>query len=367
MSISNGRYPKVRLVEQPSRKARELEEQLLNKDRLLEEAEVELDELMNCDSEQIQLLEDERRLLFQQKTAAEIRAERLQRRINELEGELHTLKSSKPIDRGVDRTMVSPTNAVDIKEAPSDDQSILPAFPPNDCGSSSLNNEGPKRDQQNPTAPVRNDASLVMQGLGLNIEGAYAVDAVPISVQSTSDLMTYPEDALKSKNAQKWFPAAFEYLNRNLGEGYANLFKKWVEFECSRGWASSTRGLARQNRPEELSKWILNCRYDRRGNEPELKTDDALIRFRECFVRWWKQLQQAPDAGELASNLEGWRNLDRSGKNGWLSVLACLKWWGTALGDQTDREGAKGHEWRTIVTDASLVLTNLIDAAQENV
>ncbi|KAJ3887126.1 hypothetical protein GG344DRAFT_27429, partial [Lentinula edodes] len=149
------------------------------------------------------------------------------------------------------------------------------------------------------------------------------------------------------------------------GEGYANLFKKWVEFKCSRGWASSTRGLARQNRPEELNKWILNCRYDRRGNKPELKTDDALIWFCECFVRWWKQLQQAPDPGELASNLEGWQNLDRSGKNGWLSVLACLKWWGTALGDQTDREGAKGHKWRTIVTDASLVLTNLIGAAQE--
>ncbi|KAJ3866966.1 hypothetical protein EV359DRAFT_35467 [Lentinula novae-zelandiae] len=169
----------------------------------------------------------------------------------------------------------------------------------------------------------------------------------------------YPEDASQSKNAEKWFPAAFEYLNQHLGQEYGDLFNKWVEFERSRGWASSNKGLAHQSWPEELNKWIINCRYDRHGNEPDLKTDNSLVQFHEHFMCWWKQLRTpSPGAPSRESETE-WASLDRSGKNGWLRILACLKWWGMALGDQQDREGAKGHGWRKIVKDASLVLTSL--------
>ncbi|KAJ3873852.1 hypothetical protein F5051DRAFT_336945, partial [Lentinula edodes] len=166
--------------------------------------------------------------------------------------------------------------------------------------------------------------------------------------------------------ARKWFPAAFEYLNQDLGEEYCNLFKEWVEFECSRGWASSTKGLAPHGRPKELSKWILNCRYDRHGNEPELKTDDALVQFSECFMAWWKHLR-SPGTGESIGELhKEWGSLDRNGKNGWLSLLACLKWWGMALGGQNDREGTKGQQWRSMVKDASFVLASLTTIRKEN-
>ncbi|KAJ3806107.1 hypothetical protein EV368DRAFT_48838 [Lentinula lateritia] len=182
---------------------------------------------------------------------------------------------------------------------------------------------------------------------------------------SSFKLPSYPQDALQSENAQKWFPSAFKYLNQDLGDDYNDLFKNWVKFERLKDWVSSTKGLARHNRPKELSKWILNCRYDRPGNEPQLKKEH-LVQFRKSFSCWWRDLrssgwQQKSATEDPCGKLEKEReSLDRSGKNGWLSVLACLKWWGTALGDNDDRNGPLGEEWHSMVKDVSFVLNNLI-------
>ncbi|GAW04090.1 hypothetical protein LENED_005856 [Lentinula edodes] len=301
---SDERYPKVRLITQPSRDARELQKQLLDKDCLLKEAEDELDELMNCDSEQLQLLEDERKQLFQQKTAAEIKAERLQRRVNELEARLRRLEllNGKLNDARV--------------------QSVV--------------------------------------GLSASADTADNKGAPETGKQRLS----YPEDALQSKNAQKWFPSAFEYVNQDLGEGYYILFQQWIKFECLRDWMTSTKGLARSNRPKELSKWILNCRYDRSGNEPLLEKDN-LAQFGESFSCWWSGLrppslhQMSADQSAAQNFEKEWESLDRSGKNGWLSVLVCLKWWGMALGEE-DRKGQPGEKWRNMVDDVTVVLSSLV-------
>ncbi|KAJ4498480.1 hypothetical protein C8R41DRAFT_864675 [Lentinula lateritia] len=262
---SDERYPKVRLITQPSRDARELQKQLLDKDCLLKEAEDELDELMNCDSEQLQLLEDEQKQLFQQKTAAEIKAERLQRCVNELEARL--------------------------------------------CRLELLNG--------------KLDDARVQSVVGLS-------------------------------NAQKWFPSAFEYLNQDLGEGYYILFQQWIKFKCLRDWVTSTKGLARSNRPKELSKWILNCRYDRSGNEPLLEKDNLAYGLRPPSLH-----QMSADESAAQNFEKEWDSLNRSGKNGWLSMLVCLKWWGMALGEE-DRKGQPGEEWRNMVDDVTVVLSSLV-------
>ncbi|KAJ3744501.1 hypothetical protein DFH05DRAFT_1399238 [Lentinula detonsa] len=178
-------------------------------------------------------------------------------------------------------------------------------------------------------------------------------------------LPLYPTDALHSENAQKWFPTAFEYLNQDLGEDYITLLVNWVNFERSRGWVSSVKGLACNMRPKALSKWILNCRYDRTGNEPDFADEDVLRHFCKSFMFWWNTLQNSCQLVEGLTTGKKWESLDRSGKNGWLSVLACLKWWGMALGEQDDREGPKGCEWRAVVKDASLVLNSLIASTRE--
>ncbi|KAJ3852050.1 hypothetical protein EV368DRAFT_82901 [Lentinula lateritia] len=317
MSVSHGRQPKVRRIEQPSRKTRELEELLLHKNCLLKEAEDELDELVNCDTEQVQFLEDESKLLFQQKTAAEIRAERLQHRVNELDIRTLTLLI----------TLTTNCNSADNKDDPVSKpqriKSILASTASScDCGALldglkiTSDNKGCSREQQDSAVLLRKDASTTTQSLVPNAEDSYTAEADSNSIPFKIELMMYPEDASQSKNAEKWFPAVFEYLNQHLGEEYGDLFNKWVEFECSRGWASSNKGLACQSRPEELNKWIINCRYNRHGNEPDLKTDDSLVQFREHFMCWWKQLR-TPSPGAPSRELETeWASLDRSGKNG---------------------------------------------------
>ncbi|KAJ3898162.1 hypothetical protein F5879DRAFT_995083 [Lentinula edodes] len=241
---SNERYMKVRLIAQPSREARELQRQLLDKDRLLKELDDELDELMNCDSDQLQILEDERKQLFQQKTVAEIKSERLQRRVDELEAELHRLKPQKLDSTGPNRASGLSANANPAGNTESHEDPI-------NLLAQSTHERG-KRDQQ----------MLIVPKTAVDHYVAGDTKLIPYKAK----LPSYPQDALQSENAQKWFPSAFEYLNQDLGDDYNDLFKNWVKFERLKDWVSSTKGLARHNRPKELSKWILNCRYDR----PEL-------------------------------------------------------------------------------------------------
>ncbi|KAJ4001078.1 hypothetical protein F5050DRAFT_1708473 [Lentinula boryana] len=336
-------YSKVRLVAQPSREARQLKELLLQKDQMLEDAETELDDLM-------EFLESERKEILLQQTIAEIKAERLQRRVNALEVELHKLQLMNT-KSSIDRTSTDAVAQVGyVSEASHTEHEQLSDRGLSFCQETKIENHKTHK------AP----GALSKEGSGVIINiSAPKIEEIP------QKLPLYPTDALHSENAQKWFPATFKYLNQDLGEDYITLLVNWVNFERSRGWVSSVKGLACNMRPKVLSKWILNCRYDRTGNEPDFADEDDLRHFCKSFMFWWNTLQNSCRLVEGLTAGKKWESLDRSGKNGWLSVLACLKWWGMALGEQDDREGSKGCEWRTVVKDASLVLNSLIASTRE--
>lgn len=172
----------------------------------------------------------------------------------------------------------------------------------------------------------------------------------------SSQKLEYPEDALRSKNATQWFPAAFQYLNQDLGQDYAALIESWVTLERCKNWAYSAKGIAAKNRPKELSYWITNYRYNRPGNDPRLQEDD-LVRFGKSFLVWWNSLQpQRNLPGEHDVGKE-WGSLNMSGRNSWLSIIVCLKWWGMKLGD--DRMSSSGDKWRLAVQDVLLTLNDL--------
>ncbi|GAW04662.1 hypothetical protein LENED_006467 [Lentinula edodes] len=344
-SSSNERRLKVRLVAQPSREARELDSLLLLKDRALEDMNDELDELMNCDSERVKFLEEERKQVFQEKTVAEIKAERLQRRVVELETELYNLKLRN-----------AQVVSIECPTEPSDENhEAKPVVASVKC----------------PTVPdesheVKQSISTVDDVLNNHPAGDAAPSKTPFNHEtsdnnsSSIELPVYPEDALTSDNARRWFPSAFEYLNQDISKEYVDLLRIWVEFERARDWTSSNRSLDRRDRPKVLSKWITNCRYERSGNEPDLTKKDDLVQFSKSFTRWWDNLRRPHSSAEIAARdtQKGWQSLDRSGKNGWLSVLACLKWWGMALTEK-DKLGPLGDEWRNIIKDALLVLSEL--------
>ncbi|KAJ3833446.1 hypothetical protein F5878DRAFT_546568, partial [Lentinula raphanica] len=120
------------------------------------------------------------------------------------------------------------------------------------------------------------------------------------------------------------------------------------------------KGIACKSRPKELTRWIINGRYSRRGNEPRFGWSELAI-FGKSFVDWWTTLKQSslePQRHGQGRKGNGWGTLDVSGKNGWFSIVVCLKWWGMGLGEH--REDALGFDWRHSVNDVRCTLNKLV-------
>ncbi|KAJ3965042.1 hypothetical protein EV361DRAFT_811323 [Lentinula raphanica] len=178
-----------------------------------------------------------------------------------------------------------------------------------------------------------------------------------LSVVDLSKLLSYPEDALQSKNASAWFPEAFKYVNVDLSDQYLAFVQDYIAFEGAKNWSSSPKGLPARDRPKELTRWIAGCRYERAGSEPKLKKED-LECFSQVFMAWWTSLKSS-SLEKVSGKGKKPSSLNISGKNGWLSVVACIKWWGMALGE--DREGPAGGDWRRAISDVHLTLKNLLN------
>ncbi|KAJ3766153.1 hypothetical protein FB446DRAFT_620106, partial [Lentinula raphanica] len=138
-------------------------------------------------------------------------------------------------------------------------------------------------------------------------------------------------------SALEWFPPAFAYINADLGPEYALLIETWVAFERSHGWVNARTGLQKTDRPAALTYWVQTARYLRTGNEPKL-TGESVVLFAKEVLTWWVSLQpswRTVDGQKTESVQEDvdkdWVKLDKSGRNGWYGLLACVKWWGTGI------------------------------------
>ncbi|KIK60678.1 hypothetical protein GYMLUDRAFT_115058, partial [Collybiopsis luxurians FD-317 M1] len=114
-----------------------------------------------------------------------------------------------------------------------------------------------------------------------------------------------------------------------LGAPYTALINRWIELERLNNWQTVTTGLTNVNRPREVSAWIRN---GRRKNV--IISSDQIEAFGKNVWAWWLVLQLSwRDTSEgkplhaVACYGDNWNTLDHFGKNGWLSLLACLKWW----------------------------------------
>lgn len=177
-------------------------------------------------------------------------------------------------------------------------------------------------------------------------------------------ILPMPDDA----NLPAWFIPAFHYLNVDLGENYVTLVKRWVAFERANGWKNPRSGLMTHGRPKVVTTWLQNARYERKGGEPKL-TGDSLVTFTKDFRNWWVNLQPTwrpvTEGSQLRSvdNFgDDWKSLDKCGKNGWLLLIASLKWWGVALNSEDGERRQQLHdEWTRVLEDISLMLGGLIE------
>jgi len=154
-----------------------------------------------------------------------------------------------------------------------------------------------------------------------------------------------------------WLTSALSMLGlEELGEGWKSLIQTWANFErkednCTPGVLGST------HRPAIVRDWIQRARST--SYRPVIKSTSE---FQATFMKWWEGLQ--PDwrlstSGQIiTSNVSGdWGSLQRAGRNGILSVVAALFFWGLALKEAPDADRAG---WNMASEDCLRVLNALI-------
>ncbi|KAF9502209.1 hypothetical protein BDN71DRAFT_1515911 [Pleurotus eryngii] len=138
-----------------------------------------------------------------------------------------------------------------------------------------------------------------------------------------------------------WFKNQYKVLYevKSMPDMWFVLLTKFDLFKEMTAYNNTGNGLATLNRPEEISWWI---RAGQKAN-PTLSDVD---KFGDNWWRWWISLQpewrgvaseesalerrhrQADKAVSCAA--AAWEELDKPGRNGFLSPIAALFWWASA-------------------------------------
>ncbi|EIW77719.1 hypothetical protein CONPUDRAFT_156906 [Coniophora puteana RWD-64-598 SS2] len=147
---------------------------------------------------------------------------------------------------------------------------------------------------------------------------------------------------------------------------YTQLLEEWLRLEQSADFASPQGPagmLDSKERPREVHWWIARKRlFTVRPSIPDVD------KFAGQWWKWWVRLQ--PEWREIAApsgpspsplprhGLDGdWSALDKPGINGFLSVVVCLKWWGSETATASN-----DPLWVTAVEDTKWVMNCIVRA-----
>ncbi|KIK52820.1 hypothetical protein GYMLUDRAFT_250947 [Collybiopsis luxurians FD-317 M1] len=178
--------------------------------------------------------------------------------------------------------------------------------------------------------------------------------------------LLYPPDARDIE----WFKPAFRFLNVDLSGPYTTLLSHWIELKRLNKWQNSGC-LSNVNWPQELTTWIQYSRYDRKHI---IICPGDIKQFSDTVWTWWSSLQPmwqktGTDGRPLPVMIckDDWEPLDQCGTNGWLSILACIHWWGESLKtvkDEAEKQKKMG-DWLLLIKDVSEMLEGLIRYKQK--
>ncbi len=147
--------------------------------------------------------------------------------------------------------------------------------------------------------------------------------------------------------------------SKDLGGGWLDLVSIWSRFEKAAGYMEAGI-LSSEGRPPCVGAWIARARSPR--YQPALSRSN-LEDLDRSFWRWWTALQPIYRQGlsndghvlsQTSGDMEGIR---RPGRNGLLSVLAALWFWGST--PQVELSTTLGS-WASAVDDVSWVLEELL-------
>lgn len=141
-------------------------------------------------------------------------------------------------------------------------------------------------------------------------------------------------------DAPAWIHNAFEFLTRGvIDKGFRELVDTFILIERTYGFKSGMEGFTRINRPTIVTKWINNGRWRRKRMYSAMSAAELSV-FEKDWWKWWGNIQPSwrkpGDKTEIKTdtNVDDWRTVVKPGINGWVSVLASLRWW---------RSSAFGH------------------------
>ncbi|KAJ7061134.1 hypothetical protein C8F01DRAFT_987627 [Mycena amicta] len=165
-------------------------------------------------------------------------------------------------------------------------------------------------------------------------------------------------------NAGSWLTDELwkQFAAEPLGVDWNHLLLALVELESGYNWETSAKGLLTAFRPKQIGEWVnsgrkADVKYRNVGNEAT---------FGGNWWTWWVTMQPAwrelVDGTPKREMDEGanWGGMVVPGKNGMLSVIAGLYWWGYSMRRQCVRLWAR---WKDAVRDVVWVLERLTDVA----
>ncbi|KAJ7457523.1 hypothetical protein B0H11DRAFT_1723526 [Mycena galericulata] len=147
---------------------------------------------------------------------------------------------------------------------------------------------------------------------------------------------------------KEWAVKARAFLeDADRGAQWKALVGLWWAREASKGFASPTKSHPAKKRPQEVKDWIQRARR----YTPEIADAEA---FGEVWWDWWTDISPKwrTTTTPMGRNGPGdWDCLDYAGQNGFLNILACLKWW-------FDKDAAS-RRWGEAVDDVTWVLRQM--------
>lgn len=162
-------------------------------------------------------------------------------------------------------------------------------------------------------------------------------------------------------DAKPWFQRAFDSVSSiDLGPRFRELLTLYIQVESIQEYEESKKRFQKDGRPVELSTWILSGRW-RIKRRPQIKDLDT---FKKSWWNWWINMQ--PRWREINTTRNrpvqemygrSWHRLIAPGRNGWLSVVACLYWWGCTI---CDDNGKAKMEFEEAVKDTIFMMEGFL-------
>ncbi len=170
------------------------------------------------------------------------------------------------------------------------------------------------------------------------------------------------EEKIIMGSAPPWFVVAYRvFVAEELRDSFTELLHSYAQLESQLLFIGPQKGLPPTSRPCILSKWVSRG-HMRKGNSMPVLTEIKIDDFKTEWSAWWKLMQpdwreESNDGGwERGMYGDDWGSLRVGGPNGWLGVVMCLFWWGTAVGKMENEERAM---WAEAVTDARWMIDGL--------